>query len=673
MPLLPSILKALAIHLIYLAIIAGLFTILRQRKFQIAGAAALSIILGLLFISLSFQFGLLIHFPAGGMLIVCIAAILSIRLMLYRQLDLRSDVMRLIQVLRESPTLLCIAGASISFSYLKLLVLPIVNFDAQVYHLTRIFHFVQNSSLNLDQFSRYHQAVLPYGSDVLFLPFVVSGAMRGYGIISWLAYIAIGAATYQISRDYTSPKRARIAGFIALSFPLLILQSASVKNDIVMAAVAVGALLLCSTLRDNKRGDTVFITGLLALLCAFGTSVKPLFAGFIPGFFMITACYLGLYRPNGITRYLDLVRHKKLLFLGFFLASVFAAQPWLYIQNIFEFGGWSGPPAFKEMHLNQEGLIGAFANVIRYSINIFDIEFIPDRLLGHALGHASLSDIMTVLYQTFLYPLFGDAGLSGMEKEYFVIRLPHEDFSWCGLMGAFVFFVAVPFSVLRNPRILVWLSPALIYFMILVYQLGWMQWNNRFFSAFFICLVPALAYTLNALTNRMLLKLLTIMAAVSMVTTNLIDFAMPTLSVRKVIVGEEHKSPKEKLKDCFSTENSAWMQLPKIEARFYSEIEHLLEPVPEDSHVGLYISNHNKHFKLLMAGHHLQWQPLYYIKGVGEINPTQAFNIFFKSNMPYLIYIGPIGVPGLEPYLLRANQGMHAYLFKNPNIEHSDI
>jgi len=383
MPTTAEFLATLLLAAAYAASTLGFYAILRRGPFSRPLALALSVPLCQAFYSFLFQLRFLFGMGAVGDGLAWLAAVALAVAAATRITEIRHDLADLARLglrYRWAGVPLLVAA---SYGAIQVLLFPPLNLDGIAYHLPRVFLFQQSESLFLEHFSSYHQAVFPVGGDLLFHPFLALGTDHGLGIFSLGSYLAVGAAAYSIARKLTSRGRAVLAALSILCLDLIVLQSVTIKNDILVAAVAGSSLALALEIRAARQVRRLL---LLALLCAYGLSIKLTFLAFIPGLAALVFIRLRLWETARIRDLSGSLRRDLRLCLAALPVILVFSQVWLFAFNTHHYGSWNGPPEFTHRHGQHDGALGAAANLLRYGMQAAQFGYVTDRYLAERIG-----------------------------------------------------------------------------------------------------------------------------------------------------------------------------------------------------------------------------------------------------------------------------------------------
>lgn len=644
----------------YGIVVLGSFARIRTMGHGAAASLAIAVPIAQGLLSLAFQVGFLLGVPlVGAALALGLLAACARQGLIRHRHGLGKDLGSLAAFVRRNPWCSIPVALACAYTLAQILLLPPNNHDALTYHLPRVWLFIQHNTFFLEAFNRYHEAVFPVGSDILFYPFLSLGTTAGLGIFSLSSYLAIGAATYGISRLYTTERTSAVCALAILSLTELILQAATIKNDIVMAAVATVCLLIVLKLEEGKNAWQLMLLGFL--LC-FGISVKTTFIAFLPGFAALLVFRLRLWRFSNLRILLqELAARPAATWVAWTAAILILSQIWLFAWNTVQFGGWTGPDEFTHRHGQHDGAKGIAANLVRYGFQTAQVGYLTDTVVAPTLGADPFSVRINDAYYRFIDPIFGKAGAT--REEFSVTWYTHEDFAWFGPLGALIVFLFVPYALIRRPRAGLALLPALSYLLILAAKVSWMPWNGRFFSAFFAAAVPAVALTLDSQKSAFLSRFLMVLGISSIAVVKLTDFQRPLVPMHTFVAEGRALDIPYIIRESFANGRNVWAEsLGQFEC---DEAARLLDPIPTGADVALFTTNHYRHFRFFTARPDIHWHPLDRIVGIGSLTFQEAVSVVLRSDIPYLLVLGT-AAPGLEPYRIGISSDGFAELFQNP-------
>ena len=290
--------------------------------------------------------------------------------------------------------------------------------------------------------------------------------------------------------------------------------------------------------------------------------------------------------------------------------------------------------------MQHDGFKGLAANSLRYSFHSLEIGFVTDGILIPALNIPSLSQTLNQIYIDAVEPVFHEAGSERGAFQH--VTLSHEDYSWFGVFGAIIFFFCLPTAILRNPKCLLYLVPAIFYFLIVAGSISWMIWNGRFMSVFFLALTPALAITLNIFDNKRILQALAALALCALFTVKITDFNRPILALGEMVAKGIELTPKRIIKYSFSDDKNVWSKINDKNSRSPGNPLELLVTVPQGAEVAIIGFGHLGHFNFYKTRSDLIWRPLNGSILDGKLDTNAALGKFIESDIKYCVIVGPM-------------------------------
>lgn len=630
---------------IYLFCILAIFSKLRNRQWPISASVALAVPITQAIYSAIFQFRFLSQTSIAGWIISLLFIVWSLREINREHLNLAQDFRKTISLIRKLPWIFTPISLCIIYTLIQVIFLPQRNIDAMTYHFPRIWLFIQNNTLFLEHFTRYHEVIFPIGSDILFYPFLANHTTAGIGIFSLSCYVSIGAAVYHIARKYTPSPIAGLASLIILSLTEIVLQGASVKNDILMANAAIAGLVVVLNLKSDRSYKNLL---LLAGICLFGCSSKTVFIAVLPGLALITFQKLKLWKRSAWLELIHQARLNTKLTLVLLIPFLIISQIWLFTWNIRFYDGWTGPEAFTHRHTQNDGFKGMAANTIRYFIHTLDSGYLTDNIIAPTIGIISPSEARMRFYDHYLLPIFNEAG---SERGAFEVNsITHEDYAWFGPMAALILFFSLPYVLIKNTANIMALLPAIGYFLLICFGVSWMIWNGRFMTTFFVLLTPALAISLNAFPKKWLHICLLTYATCSMAATKILDFNRPMIPIGKMHSRGVELSPSSIYDYTIHQGENIWIKTAQGQIPNPGNPQVLLDHIPKHETVAIVGFGYLGHFNFYRARPDIHWQPLNGSLKNGQTVTVDALNAFIQSDLRYCVVVGEF--PKSIPYNL---------------------
>ena len=370
--------------------------------------------------------------------------------------------------------------AMLAYLLAQVLLLPQGNFDSMTYNLARVWLFQQENTLLLNDVSTVRQTILPVGHDILFHLFLRFRGDHGAGIFSFLSYLSIGAGTYSLSRRFARPAVAWTVLLVLLSFPELVYQATTTKNDLAVGAVAVACLGLLFRMGAAFR---VRDFALFLLFAAFGVSVKTtwmLLMAPLAFFFAST-----LLRPASLRAAGESLRHSWKGWVPLILACLVLSQLWLFAANHRRWGNWLGEPSYCADNRQTDGLSGMAANLARYAFQSVDVLPPGDKIIARWTGKP-LTGWLASAYARWGRPVFKDAATNSLYGPFYLVSCSHEDAAWFGPFLVLIAFPALLWSLFRfrsEPYCAQVAATALGFPLVLSYFMVWSPWNCRYLSS----------------------------------------------------------------------------------------------------------------------------------------------------------------------------------------------
>ncbi|MGJ8652002.1 MAG: hypothetical protein ACSHX8_01900 [Opitutaceae bacterium] len=637
MPEISEICLSLILIGLYLCGILGVYAQLRDKGTALSTSIAISVPITQAVYSVIFQVRFLTGIALFGIIASLCFIAWSLIVIRKQRVCLNHDRRRIWEAGKTWRFITICLSISLTYGAIQVLLLPPTSIDGATYHLPRVWLFIQENTLFLEHFTRYHEVIFPVGADILFYPFLALGTTAGTSIFSFTSYIAIGAGVYSIARLSASARNAVVCTLIMMSLNVIVLQSVSIKNDIIMANVAIASLAI--TLRLSTQTSYRQLL-LLLCLCIFGVSTKTIFPAFGLGLFCVSVWKLKLWQPLTIQRLLIEARKDTKLTLLLIVPLLVCSQIWLFAWNAKHYGGWSGPDSFTHRHQQHDGFKGFTANTIRYAIHSLEIGFITNSITAPALGLPSTSDILNQAYMDNLEPYFEEAGSERGAFEQ--LTLTQEDYSWFGVLGAVTLFVFTPLAIIRQPKCLLSILPSIFYYLILSGTVSWMIWNGRFMVTFFLGLTPALAITLNHLDSKLLRRSLAAIAVCSLAVVKTTDFNRPILSLGKMYSRAIEISPSSIFEYSFTNGENIWTKVFNGNRPNPGNPQELLNDIPKGAEVALIGFGHKGHFNFYSARPDITWHPLNGSLDYGQVDTKTALEEFIRSEYLYCAIVGPM-------------------------------
>ena len=396
-----------------------------------------------------------------------------------------------IQTLRRDLVLLLWAGGlSIAwlFNLLLTFVVPPNNNDALSTHIARVAFWLRNGSLAAWETDRWYQLIYPPNAQlVLYWQALFLRTDLLFGALQWLAGLLSGVAVYALARRLGFSIRAgTAAAFTFLSFPVVIFQSSTTQNDLVMAFFVISSVLfMLRAVQTNSLADLAIAW----LAGSLGFGVKQTFFFFLP-------LLLGL----SIWSFIRLRPRLKPVGWGLFvlgtLLFAFISGGNKYLENTLSFGNPMGPQTVLAIQTNQQPLTQLPAklltNSLRAMYGAIDPSGLPQPLFGYF--HKIRSAVFTALP---IRPMMESANYLAPDKVFLVdtVYPANEDTAQYGPAGLIILALAMAgaFRTARRgdmPAIILLVGGLTAYLMLVLLRPGWDEFQARYMIPILGLLLP---------------------------------------------------------------------------------------------------------------------------------------------------------------------------------------
>jgi hypothetical protein len=323
--------------------------------------------------------------------------------------------------------------------------------------------------------------ISPVPVNVMVLPhlFLRLGTHTGVGLFGWLAYLAIGFATYSLARRHAWPPTAFTVTLVTVSLPRLVLLAPSPGLEIVPAAAAVFSLLILYRLVERPR---MLDLGLLVLAVCFCMPAEVV--GFLLPAVLLLLSAVVLVRRHGTLIWGRALRFHPWATLSLVAPTLIFSQIWLFTANFVRTGIWNGGAPAAGFSYNGDGLQGALANLMRYLLESAHFTQPVDRFFLWAVGFR-LTDVLQRIWELAGRPLFDGLGAT----EAFRVSWPAQGPGvWFGPFAFALILPALAYALFRGSRRLKATSLALAGYVYLICMVcAWTPANARFFTPVVAC------------------------------------------------------------------------------------------------------------------------------------------------------------------------------------------
>lgn len=370
-----------------------------------------------------------------------------------------------------------------------ILISPVVNPDAQAYHVLRSLLWIMDKHISHPPVSDVRNLVMPVNSELVYswiILFLKKDILLG--AVSFCGYLLSVSSLWGILSYIGAGFRRKLWVVTLLSsFAFVIVQLSSTETDIIIAGLILSSIyLFIQGLVCDKKSYVVMSA--LAYALAVGTKT--------PAVIMIPA--VGLWM-SGLSVYIKKKEFYKplLLFCCSFIVLFFIFGSYNYILNYIDFGNIAGSKSFLIAHQNNGGLKDACANFIKYIFMFFDFT-------GFAFGN---------LFERFVLPLrdsillfFNLEGAAEGVNSTTASNLNNtllEPLVGLGVLGLLVYLPSLVIALVRpiftrKKRDIFIMSFVLMFLIglaVLSYSIVFMTFSVRFVASFCVISAPVLVYS----------------------------------------------------------------------------------------------------------------------------------------------------------------------------------
>ena len=386
---------------------------------------------------------------------------------------------------------LCMCGVSLFL----IAIMPVVNPDAEAYHVLRSLFWISNGNLNHFTIADYRNLPMPINSEILYLWILIFLKKQLWlGIFSFTSFLLAIISLYGIIGKIGFSERHKLwVIFILSSFPSVIVQISGTETDVIIAGLVLASIYLYwSSLKTGKKSELYFAA--LAYSLAIGTKTPSLMLMFPIGLWMLWMGY----------HYFQKDFYKPFLkFIGFGIINFIFFASYNYILNYVDYGNIFGPVYFIQTHKNLYGVKGAIASFIKHIFLFFDFTgFRWDETVGHHILNLK-ANILNALHLNYV----SDGIYTRIEE-----RLNHlllEPVMGMGILGFLIYLPCWIYSMIkslfnRTKATSIICSFGLILLgaiIVMSYEIAHMTFNIRFLTAFCIVAAPILIYSYSRKNN----------------------------------------------------------------------------------------------------------------------------------------------------------------------------
>lgn len=368
------------------------------------------------------------------------------------------------------------------------LVAPVMNWDSQVYNVSRLYYAHQHGLFGNTSWSSARQVFFPWTFDAIHYPFLL--VLRGYCLPSYACLVGVMIIVYRLVSAARSPAVAWWCCLSLLAMPTLIYQSICTKNDV--AVVFAMACWFYAWRLWRRQGEDRYIAYMALALC-FGAGAKTTGLPYLG--------VLGLFTVWGLRHRLAQVGRFMAYGVVFFL--LFGSVE-TYVNNWLVYGAPLGPKVIIDGNVNHDGLPGAAATFIRWCFSNMNvgIDATNPESPFHTWMENACRDFLRFVGLLHNLGYRGGAPEENDESMRF-LKLGFDAGSDYGVIGALAILGGLVFLFVRRASDPIWRLAATGFATLALtsYTLAWLAWDARFLVLTFTLLALALSLWVFSLSD----------------------------------------------------------------------------------------------------------------------------------------------------------------------------
>ena len=453
---------------------SALFVLFFKRGLTWAESASYALFSVCLLFSFTFQVFFLVGMPALSPAAEALITLAALAALIRRKKTAISAVIIFKKKVAANPA--ASALATIGLVYLAALALvqpPSPDHWPELLRVLLMERAAEGLPGSAGKFIPLNQLILPH----LFLR---ASTDYGVGLFGLTGFLVILFSTYALARRFSWPPTALAVSLVMLGLPRLVFLASSPGLEILSAASALFCLLALFRLVEQPSALDLFllVNGIL-----FVQSGLPLCLVWQAILFILAAVVLNRRHGPTFWRPMILDRHPLYVVVSLVPALVFSQIP-AGLKTLAVGRSWPGFPGFGDFPYNQDMLMGAIANFVRYFFESLHLTRLVDYLVEHLL-HFSPQILVQKTYNLLLTPVFGELGQG---YPFHVWWFPSGRWAWFGPLGFFLILPSLVYAAVRGNRRIKALAAALWgYYYLAALIPAWEPGNASLFTVFYTC------------------------------------------------------------------------------------------------------------------------------------------------------------------------------------------
>jgi len=372
--------------------------------------------------------------------------------------------------------------------------------DSLAVHLARIGYWLQFGSFRPWPTENIYQVTYPFNAQVQMLwTILLSGTDQLVEFVQWFSAVFGVVAITGISQliGYTR-KQGLFAGLIWSTFPMVLLQSTTTQNDLIVASVILIGIYFLFFGIKNQDNQHIILSG-LAFGLSFGIKQTAFFV--IPG---VGGAFILFY-----LKYKQKILKPLLIFACSTLIAFLLLGSYIYINNLIPSSDAVtaydsnqkmtpfGPSEYVSENMGLDTIEqikdSFWLNPARYLYQSADPTGIPFNYRGYFTD--AREKVAALLFGVLQIPVESEKAIEHHNFSLSNTPIIHEDTAWFGVLGFFLVFLALfeaPRSIKKKNvfSMSLFLISLSVTFSILFFRNSWTPHQGRYMLTVFSCLTP---------------------------------------------------------------------------------------------------------------------------------------------------------------------------------------
>lgn len=510
-------------------------------------------------------------------------------------------------------TFVFIVGLNYAALAACILIFPQNITDSLYNHLARIGYWIQQGSLKPYEGFALEGTIYPYNNSILMTLSVIllkNDILVGFTqyISALICALSIYALSFQIG---FKRKSALQAALIFLTFPLVIYESITAQNDLVVAAFAACAItLLIQYISSKDRRYLIFSS--LGLALAIGTKQYIVFL--LPGY--IALLIYGSFTDKWFWK------NKFITWLSSMIIFSILVGSYTYIQNIVTYQTPFGPKGTLEAvteYSNTRSIVNRIiTNSSRLADQFISCDGLPPIMADNCVVIKTkvLKPISSKNIESDLFILGTNQYILSNANVYNAESAWYGPISWILIIPSILYGLYYAIKNLKAINLILLFTSLLFFFSMPIAKYGWDAYQGRYLLISIVLIQPFVAWLLESQKQfqKIITFIICLVSLLIMVYSTLNNASLPLISKNTFVQiekwGKEHsvlvQKISYKLKPFAMYDKDVWMmnrfEIMTIGNRkYYFPVQLVEKYVPLAGTLGL-VSNFNYYPDYLLRG-----------------------------------------------------------------------